>query len=461
MTTWQEFYDDIKDPAWPACPSEDQFANLPGHIQEECRTVFGYNPGQFRKSGQLPHRAFPIKTDTACQLKWNWSTIYLTTENTASCHRTNHHRFDVDQFDFHNTPSKIQDRERMLDGQWPEHGCEYCQTLERAGGESDRLTNLDLPGMHAPIELESNPTATRVTPRILEVYFDNTCNLKCLYCGPHFSSLWDAENIQYGIAPFKKSDHIELNKKRIFEWLRENRQHLTNFNILGGEPLYQRELEECLDFFQQNPAPLLTLQIFTNLNARQDYVQRVVERVNDLIARDCIRAFEVTASLDCWGAPAEYVRYPLHLDVWQRNFEYLLEHPAINLIVGSTVTPLTIGTLPDLIQRINDWNQVRPVHHYQNSVNSPSYLFIDIFGDRFAEDFDRAISLKPAHTPEQRKSRDYLLGIAQQSADRGPNPGEIARLFDFLNTMDKRRNLSWAAVFPWLVDEFAKYGLYN
>jgi MoaA/NifB/PqqE/SkfB family radical SAM enzyme len=27
-----------------------------------------------------------------------------------------------------------------------------------------------------------------VTPRILEVYFDNTCNLKCLYCGPHFSS---------------------------------------------------------------------------------------------------------------------------------------------------------------------------------------------------------------------------------------------------------------------------------
>lgn len=461
MTTWQEFYDDIKDPAWPACPSEDQFVNLPGHIQEECRTVFGYSPSQFRRSSQLPHRAFPIKTDTACQLKWNWSTIYLTTENTASCHRTNHHRFDVDQFDFHNTPSKIRDRERMLDGQWPEHGCEYCQAIERAGGESDRLTNLDLPGMHAPIELDSDPKAVRVAPRILEVYFDNTCNLKCLYCGPHFSSLWDAENIQHGISPFRKSSNLERNKKRIFEWLRENRQHLTNFNILGGEPLYQRELEECLDFFQQYPAPLLTLQIFTNLNARQDHVTQVVERVHDLIARDCIRAFEVTASLDCWGAPAEYVRYPLHLDVWQRNFEYLLEQPAINLIVGSTITPLTIGTLPDLIDRVNTWSQVRPVHHYQNSVNSPSYFFIDIFGDRFAEDFDRAISLKPAHTPEQRKSRDYLRGIAQQSADRGPNPREIERLFDFLNTMDKRRHLSWAKVFPWLVDEFAKYGLHN
>jgi hypothetical protein len=37
------------------------------------------------------------------------------------------------------------------------------------------------------------------------------------------------------------------------------------FNILGGEPLYQPELEQCLELFEQYPAPELKLQMFTNL----------------------------------------------------------------------------------------------------------------------------------------------------------------------------------------------------
>ena len=136
--------------------------------------MFGYQPGQFLKTSKLPYRVFPIKTATACQLKWNWSTVYLTTEHTASCHRTNHHKFDTEKFDFHNTPEKLDDRQRMLAGEWPTKGCEYCRNIEQAGGASDRITNLDLVGMHAPVELDSNPTAIQVTPRILEVYFDNT-----------------------------------------------------------------------------------------------------------------------------------------------------------------------------------------------------------------------------------------------------------------------------------------------
>ena len=459
MTFWQDFYQSIKDPSWPDCDREEDFAKLPRIIQDECQQVFGYQPGQFARQPKFMHKPFPIRTATACQLKWNWSTIYLTTEHTASCHRTAHHRFDSDSFNFHNTTAKQADRKRMLAGEWPERGCDYCKQIETAGGQSDRLTNLDLPGMHAPMELEQDPSAVIVTPRILEVYFDNTCNLKCLYCGPHFSSLWDAENIQHGLPAFAKSPNIDRNKQKMFEWLRANRQHLTNFNILGGEPLYQRELLECLDFFQQYPAPDLSLQIFTNLNAKRSYLEHVVERVQDLIAHDCLRNFEVTASLDCWGAPAEYVRFPLDLDRWQSNFEYLLDHPNINLIVSSTVTPLTVVTLPDLIAKINQWNQVRPIYHYQNSVNSPSYLFIDIFGDIFQDDFQRAIDLKPTETDEQRKSRDYLIGIARQSCSVGPNVKELAKLHDFLQDIDRRRDVSWRRTFPWLEEQFRKHGI--
>jgi sulfatase maturation enzyme AslB (radical SAM superfamily) len=398
-------------------------------------------------------------SDTACQLKWTWSTIFLTTETTASCHRTNHHKFDTDTFNFHNTDKKLDDRKRMLKGEWPTTGCAYCQNIEQSGGHSDRLTNLDFPGIHAPQELDLAPQAIQVTPRMLEVYFDNTCNLKCLYCGPHFSSLWDAENIKFGDPAFVKSKNIDSNKQKLFEWLKVNRQNLTVFNILGGEPLYQPELEQCLELFEQYPAPELKLQIFTNLNTRLPYLQKIIQRIKRLIDTECIREFEVTASLDCWGAPQEYVRFPLNLQEWEKNFEYLLSQPWINLIIGSTVTPLTIKTFPELLQKINHWNKNRKVYHYQNSVNGPNHMFIDIFGDIFYEDFDRAIALKTGNTPEEISSRNYLIGIAKQSQQITPKIKEIHQLFNFLNTMDHRRHTHWPTVFPWLVDEFAQYNL--
>lgn len=465
MSTWQEFYNEIRDPSWPDCPTEDNFLQLPKHIQKECQEVFGYHPGQFRKTSKLSNRVFPIHTETACQLKWNWSTIFLVKEETSSCHRTDHHKFDTETFNFHNTPNKLDDRKRMLAGQWPARGCEYCKNIEDAGGISDRITNLDFPGIHAPPELDTDSRAIEVTPRILEVYFDNTCNLKCVYCTPRFSSLWDAENKKFGTFQkgdliisdnFVKSSKLEENKQKLFLWLRKNVHNLTTFNILGGEPLYQKEFDECLDLFDQYPAPDLKLQIFTNLNTTLNRLTQQVERVRSLIDRGHLREFEVTASLDCWGPEQEYVRFPLDLTVWEENFNYLLEQHWINLIVSSTVTALTIKTLPDLLVKINEWNKVRTVYHYQNSVNTRTYLFIDIFGDIFTDDFNRALALKSERTPEEKASKEYLAGIAKQATSTKFNHKSVQKFFDYLTELDRRRNTSWIKTFPWLEEQYNK-----
>jgi hypothetical protein len=221
----------------------------------------------------------------------------------------------------------------------------------------------------------------------------------------------------------------------------------------------QDELDQCLDLFDQHPAPELKLQIFTNLNAKLSRVQHLVERVKILVDQNKLREFEITASLDCWGAPQEYVRYPLDLSVWQQNFEYLVHQSWINLIINSTVTPLTVKTLPALLQKINVWSTTRKIYHYQNAVNSPSYMFIDIFGDIFQDDFADALAIKPNVTLEEQASWRYLQGIAQQSAHRVPNVPEIKKLFSFLNENDRRRHTNWPTVFPWLVDEFARHDL--
>jgi hypothetical protein len=177
------------------------------------------------------------------------------------------------------------------------------------------------------------------------------------------------------------------------------------------------------------------------------------------VARKKIAGLDITASLDCWGAAQEYVRFPLDLKVWEENFNYIVSQRWIKLIISSTVTPLTIKTLPELLEKINEWNSVRPIYHYQNSVNGPSPFFIDIFGDIFVEDFDRALALKPTEFPEQISNKDYLRGIAQQSASTGPRVDQIQKMHDFLTEMDRRRNTNWREVFPWLVNEFKKHNV--
>ena len=130
------------------------------------------------------NKYFPIKTATSCQLKWTWSSIYLHTGTTNSCHRVENTYLTPDTFkNFHNTPKKIADRELMLDGQWPQGGCEYCKKIEDAGGSSDRLLHLNIPNLTPP-ELDIDASATSVTPRIVEVYLDNVCNMSCVYCEP-------------------------------------------------------------------------------------------------------------------------------------------------------------------------------------------------------------------------------------------------------------------------------------
>lgn len=395
-------------------------------------------------------KVFPIKTATACQLKWSWSTIYLSSGQTASCHRTNHHRFDPDTFNFHNTPEKIQDRKQMLEGQWPDRGCEYCRNIEQAGGQSDRITNADMWEFTGPSELDSDLTAVEVTPRLLEIYFNNTCNLKCTYCGPYFSSLWDAENRRYGEPGFILDKNFEKNKKRCFEWLVDNSNDLYQLNVLGGEPLYQVEFDQLLDVLEGHPAPNLTLTFFSNLAVAEDKLTSKIDRIERLINKKHIKKLEITASLDCWGPEQEYARFPLDLNRWEKNFNYLLERDWITLIIGSTITPLTIKTLYQLFEKINQWNNTRDVWWYGNSVNSPDWLFIDMFGDEFTNDFNRAIDIMPTREPEHRSAKEYLKGIRDQAGSGKPDLTRIKKLYTMLNKLDSRRDTHWKNVYPYL-----------
>ena len=411
----------------------------------------------------MTDRHFPIRTETACQLKWTWSTIQLYDGNTNSCHRVGSTVIQPEDFDaFHNTPKKLADRRLMLEGQWPTGGCEYCKNIEDVGGQSDRQFHLQIPNLTPP-ELESNPVAVEVTPRILEIYLDNVCNMSCIYCWDGFSSRIQQENKKFGEfvkngieiknSAIRHDRHTELSAA-FWQWMEKNSTSLARLHILGGEPFYQEQFETCLEFLETHSNPELEFNIVTNLKISMPRLEKFVERIKKLLISRRIKRFDLTASIDCWGAEQEYIRYGIDMKQWQENFSYIAKQKWIPLNINQTITGLGIKSMPELIKFVNQHRQLRPIGHYFMSCVNRSHLYPGIFEPGFFDqDFENILAEMPDDTWQHKNAREMMKGLQLEFNARPRDTVELSKLKTFLNEIDRRRQLDWRTTFPWLTKE--------
>jgi hypothetical protein len=411
----------------------------------------------------MSDKFFPIKTDTACQLKWTWSTISLYRGTTSSCHRVSPTIIDTDNFEsFHNTEKKLQDRRLMLDGKWPSGGCEYCQTIEKSGGQSDRQFHLQIPNL-VPAELEINSTEISVTPRILEVYLDNVCNMKCVYCWDGYSSRIQQENIKFGNftsngVEIKNTGvqhpmHTELSTA-FWSWMEKNFSSLRRFHLLGGEPFFQPQFETCLKFLETHNNPDLEFNIISNLKLPIIKFQNYINRFRNLVTSRRIKRFDLTCSIDCWGQEQEYIRHGIDMQHWKQNFEYVVEQKWVTLNINQTITGLGMKSMPDLIDYINHHRTTRRIGHYFMACVNISYLHPSIFGSGFFDkDFERMLSVMPTDTWQHQQAHNMMQGLQSEFNSHQRSSQELLKLKTFLDEIDRRRNLNWRHTFPWLEKE--------
>ena len=405
----------------------------------------------------MKNQIFPIVNDAACLYKWTWSTIFLSRGTTSSCHRCRHWEIDENTIlDFHNHPGKVADREKMVNGEWPGNGCEYCRDVEQAGGASERTTYINyLDNNYVPKELFSNPTATTVTPRLLEVYFSNVCNQSCVYCTPGFSSQIEAEVKRFGASKYNlhySNSNPEVNYDklldRFWEWMRTKGHELTTLQVLGGEPMYQKEFDMCLDFFNANPNPNLEWRIFSNLKHDSVKFKEKIDRVRDLIANKKIRSMEIVASLDCWGPEIEYARYGVKIDEWERNMLTVLNTEGIGISVHSTITPLTLPSMYQLFEKIAEWRKIKMVRYSWNTVVRPEIFNPYNFGPHLIPHIDRVLESLPPVEEWEQPQVEYFKGIRQQMSKSTVDKKQIQDLVGFLSDIDARRRLNWQETFP-------------
>lgn len=449
-------WEDLAGPDWPAY---DEYVAGQTDLDPEIQDEIDYYTKMFQHDGIK----FPIRTATACQSKWTWSTIWLNRLASSSCHRVAPVPFELKDFDqFHNLPKKLDDRRLMLNGEWPKGGCEYCEKIEVAGGHSDRQHNLEIRGLTPP-ELEIDPVAIEVTPRIVEIFAQNTCNLACIYCNGTLSSRIENESIKFGefnqdgvtipVINIPTTATEEYFKKFV-SWLDKNITTLTRLHLLGGETLLQHELMDAvLNIIENRPNNQLELCIFSNFNVPDRIWNQYIPRIQQLQQKGHIKVFDLTASIDCWGAEQEYVRSGINLNKFLERFIWAADQGDwMRLNINQTITSMTIRTMPELLEIINRYNQKKHIGHYFEFIIGCDYQHPEMFGWKFwQEDFKRIFAVMPVATEKQQEARLRLSGLQRQlEQTQEPNYKEIHKLHIYLNELDRRRGTNWRDIFPYL-----------
>ena len=310
----------------------------------------------------------------------------------------------------------------------------------------------------SPVELDVDNKLIFVSPTIIEVFFDNTCNLSCLYCIPELSSKIADENKNFGefddgginLHVFEAKQTKTLSPL-FWNWMNDNFHSLKRFHFLGGEPFLQKELDTLIELIDTHPSPDCELSFISNLMISNIRLQKYIEKFKELIKLKKIKKLEISASIDCWGLEQEYVRHGLKLDQWKENFLYLLNNRWIALNINQTISALTIKTMPDLLLQLVEWKKVRPIGHFFSAVTSPSYMQANIFGANvFNDDFKTILSLMTGDRIQDNSAINYMSSIADEIELKQRNSKELKKLLVFLNEKDRRRNTNWRMTFPWL-----------
>jgi len=437
-----------------------------------------------------------------CLAKWTQVTMHLGMGMTHSCHHPSPHKIPLKEVErnpsaLHNTSFKKQKRKEMLEGKKPEE-CNYCWKVEESSNSfSDRVFKSSEPWSIDQFDkIKDNHWREDFNPKYVEVSFSNTCNFKCAYCGPQYSSKWveeiekhgayptsynfnDISNIQArGEMPYKHSD-INPYVEAFWKWWPDLYKDLHTFRITGGEPLLSKDTFKVLEYIQDHhhKNPNLSLSINSNLGVPDNLIDKFIEIAKDLCDNDKVRELTIFTSVEAKGAQAEYTRYGLEYDKFWANIDKILTAlPKVTINIMATFNALSVFSYDELIDKTFEMKK----KHANGQRYWISALQLDTSYLRWPTHLSVKI-LEPEHKNLILKSAEKSLyyGIKEFTKDNygfsNVEIQKIKRIYDyaiseddfdvernrkdfviFVDELDRRRGTDFTGTFPELKEFYAK-----
>ena len=325
-----------------------------------------------------------------------------------------------DTVDFHS------DKLNTIRSTWQDDqikGCHSCWQPEQGGGTSRRQLELEW--------LMKNPEIDETSTELLCLDYNvgNTCNAACIMCGPDASSLWQAELGQNVVSTNDPTKQLDLTK-------------LRRIYFAGGEPFLIKETKNMLLNIKQQQGTLENLEVECQTNGSNFKNNQIMSLLDEC------KKVTIKISIDAVGKEYEYIRHPLRWQTIDENFEFLLKNFNFQVEVGATIGIHNIDCLPDFFK----WFQIQ-----QKTFDLSDRVFgINPVHKEFS--FDNAtVEMKNIWLEKLSEFSEHEWATrARLMIENSSSASDNNIWINYLNTIDKRRNLQWQNGLPDLADTLEK-----
>jgi organic radical activating enzyme len=251
-------------------------------------------------------------------------------------------------------------RKTMLDGEIPA-SCLKCFKEEQQGIASKRIWETVTWTLEEKTDIEELIRETELDGSVpykleyLDLRLGHTCNLKCIMCSPHDSSMWVQEHKK--VFPIFKSELI----KKQMDWDQKDFNNYWHENPKFWEQIFD-QIPNIKQLYFAGGEPLLIKEhkIFLEEIIARGYAGQISLRYNTngtLISEKFIdiwkhfKKVKVGFSLDGMGERGHYIRYPLDWATVEQNLQLLDNAPDnIQTNIALAVQILNIKHIPEFIK---------------------------------------------------------------------------------------------------------------
>ena len=253
------------------------------------------------------------KKSIYCTAPWNGITVR---ENglvlTCCVGRSNLTDLNVDGIDsIESSPVLKEIQQSMLDGRPDLKNCAGCINQEKNNGYASLRNHYNT--FYPTID----PTGLRL--KYLDLRWNNTCNLACMYCGPHFSNTWNDKLKINNLKPVKSYQN------ELLDWISVRASHVKEIALVGGEPLLMKQNYKLLKLLPLDSQ----ISIITNLS----YDLKNLPCLPDLLKRPANKILW-TVSAENTHKQFEYVRQGATWSRFEENLKFLNQHWKNNININ-------------------------------------------------------------------------------------------------------------------------------
>lgn len=368
-------------------------------------------------------------------------------------------------------------RRQMLDGEVPP-ACTKCFKEESAGHRSKRNWETEYWSRRVSVpDLVRDTSADgAIQPKIkyIDLRLGTKCNLKCVMCSPHDSSLWvsdwrklypriENESLRE-VMQWNNNGKVDgasynwhVDNPRFWDQLMEQLPHLEQLYFAGGEPLiidqHYELLRECI---RRGEAGHIELRYNSNGLAIPDNLFELWSH---------FKRVRFHFSIDSIGEMNHYIRYPSDWTTVENNLRRLDETPdSVEVTIACAVQILNIYYLPEFIEwklaqgyrKINPWPLGAGLINY-HLVYHPAMLNVKVLPPEFKarvraklENYSEELKRRFASNPDFASSPygvSRLMGLVKfmESEDWSNRMPEFR---EYIRLMDEIRGTSFARTFP-------------